>query len=251
MTKKEQLPAPTGHHNLILEDRAKLTLTGVTDVDCFDERMINLFTGLGELTIKGRNLHINDVSVETGDMTITGDICCCNTGKRIAAVRCPCWESCSDDAAGNFFHRAGTDTAADLCGAAGDPAGRGVRCAADAPAAASPRQAGGGSGRCGVPAAVGGSTALFFHRAGTGRIPRLLCHGQRTGIFAVPLYAGLRHSAPSGTGPGGDFRQFAAAVSPAFPRCCAYLHSVAPEIWTFRQTFSKSIFFFAFTLAER
>ena len=28
-------------------------------------------------------------------------------------------------------------------------------------------------------------------------------------------------------------------------------HSVAPEIWTFRQTFSKSIFFFAFTLAER
>ncbi len=52
----------------------QLTLTGVTDVDCFDERMINLFTGLGELTIKGRNLHINDVSVETGDMTITGDI---------------------------------------------------------------------------------------------------------------------------------------------------------------------------------
>ena len=74
MNKREQLPAPTGHHNLILEDRAKLTLTGVTDVDCFDERMINLFTGLGELTIKGRNLHINDVSVETGDMTITGDI---------------------------------------------------------------------------------------------------------------------------------------------------------------------------------
>ena len=93
--------------------------------------------------------------------------------------------------------------------------------------------------------------ALFFHRAGTGRIPRLLCHEQRAGIFAVPLYAGLRHSALSGTGSGGDFRQFAAAVSPAFPRCRAYLHSVAPEIWTFRQTFSKSIFFFAFTLAER
>ena len=31
MTKKEQLPAPTGHHNLILEDRAKLTLTGVRE----------------------------------------------------------------------------------------------------------------------------------------------------------------------------------------------------------------------------
>ncbi|MCD7959025.1 MAG: YabP/YqfC family sporulation protein [Ruminococcus sp.] len=36
--------------------------------------MINLFTTYGELTIKGRNLHINDVSIESGDMTITGDI---------------------------------------------------------------------------------------------------------------------------------------------------------------------------------
>jgi len=71
---KKELPTPTGFHNLILENREKLSLSGVTDVDCFDERMINLFTTYGELTIKGRNLHINDVSVESGDMTITGDI---------------------------------------------------------------------------------------------------------------------------------------------------------------------------------
>ncbi len=71
---KKELPAPVGHHNMILEDREKLSLSGVTDVDCFDERMINLFTTLGELTIKGRNLHINDVSLESGDMTIVGDI---------------------------------------------------------------------------------------------------------------------------------------------------------------------------------
>ena len=71
---KKELPAQTSHHNLILEDREKLTLTGVTDIDCFDERVIHLFTGLGELVIKGRNLHINDVSVESGNMTITGDI---------------------------------------------------------------------------------------------------------------------------------------------------------------------------------
>ncbi len=44
---------------------------------------------------------------------------------------------------------------------------------------------------------------------------------------------------------------FPAAVPAAVPRCCADLHPVEPEIWTFRQTFSKSIFFFAFTLAER
>lgn len=62
------------HHNLILEDRENMTLSGVTDVDCFDERIIRLYTQLGELVIKGRNLHIDTVSVETGDMRITGDI---------------------------------------------------------------------------------------------------------------------------------------------------------------------------------
>ena len=30
------------HHNLILEDRSAMNLSGVTDVDCFDERTIRL-----------------------------------------------------------------------------------------------------------------------------------------------------------------------------------------------------------------
>ena len=48
--------------------------SGVTDVDCFDERTIRLYTQLGELVIKGKNLHIDTVSVETGDMRVSGDI---------------------------------------------------------------------------------------------------------------------------------------------------------------------------------
>ncbi len=79
---KKNLPTPTGPHHLILENREKLSLSGVTDVDCFDERMINLFTTYGELTIKGRGLHINDVSVESGDMSITGDIWSLQYGER-------------------------------------------------------------------------------------------------------------------------------------------------------------------------
>lgn len=61
-------------HSLILEGRKKLSLSGVTDVDSFDEKIINLYTEMGELTIKGRELHIDAVSVETGNMSITGDI---------------------------------------------------------------------------------------------------------------------------------------------------------------------------------
>ncbi|MBQ8824874.1 MAG: sporulation protein YabP [Ruminococcus sp.] len=82
MKKELTQKTPTLHHNLIMEDRSNMTLSGVTDVDCFDERVINLYTQLGELTIKGRNLHIDNVSVETGDMRITGDIWSLQYGDR-------------------------------------------------------------------------------------------------------------------------------------------------------------------------
>ena len=63
-----------GKHNLILENRSHLVLSGVTDVDSFNEQEICLFTQLGELTIKGKNLHINEMSVEDGDLSVEGDV---------------------------------------------------------------------------------------------------------------------------------------------------------------------------------
>ena len=69
-------------HNVILEGRKNLTISGVTDVDSFDERCISLYTQLGELVIKCRELHINSMSVETGDMTIEGDIWALNYGDK-------------------------------------------------------------------------------------------------------------------------------------------------------------------------
>lgn len=63
-----------GKHNLILENRSRLVLSGVTDVDSFNEEEIRLFTQLGELCIRGKNLHINEMSVENGDISVEGDI---------------------------------------------------------------------------------------------------------------------------------------------------------------------------------
>lgn len=71
-----------GTHNIIMENRNILTLSGVTHVDSFDERCIALYTQLGELVIKGRELLINSVNVETGDMSIEGDIWSLNYGDR-------------------------------------------------------------------------------------------------------------------------------------------------------------------------
>lgn len=69
-----QEKAAKQNHNIIVEDRRRMTVSGITDVDSFDEKAICLYTQLGELTIQGKELHIDSMSVESGDMTITGDI---------------------------------------------------------------------------------------------------------------------------------------------------------------------------------
>ena len=61
-------------HNIILEGRKKLSVSGVTDVDRFDENTVLLYTSMGELTVCGTDLHVNDLSVESGEMNIEGEI---------------------------------------------------------------------------------------------------------------------------------------------------------------------------------
>ncbi len=64
----------TAIHSLILEGRKRLSVSGVTDVDSFDENTVLLYTNMGELTVKGSDLHVNDLSVTSGEMNIEGDI---------------------------------------------------------------------------------------------------------------------------------------------------------------------------------
>ncbi len=61
-------------HNLILKDRRELNLSGVTDVDSFDETSIVAYTDYGELTINGNELHIGSLNTETGELTVSGEI---------------------------------------------------------------------------------------------------------------------------------------------------------------------------------
>lgn len=72
--KGENTQKTKANQNLILENRSSLSISGITDVDSFDERAVCLYTELGELTVQGRELHIDSMSVETGNMTITGEI---------------------------------------------------------------------------------------------------------------------------------------------------------------------------------
>ncbi|MCL2023369.1 MAG: sporulation protein YabP [Oscillospiraceae bacterium] len=61
-------------HSLTLDNRESMRLSGVSDVDSFDEQTIVLFTDLGELTIHGTGLHINKLSLDTGELALDGRI---------------------------------------------------------------------------------------------------------------------------------------------------------------------------------
>ncbi len=61
-------------HNLILENRSDLSLTGVNDVQGFDEQTINLRTDYGALIIKGTSLHINKLNLDSKEVCVDGNI---------------------------------------------------------------------------------------------------------------------------------------------------------------------------------
>lgn len=61
-------------NNLSLENRKRLTLTGVIEVINFDDETILLSTSLGKLTIKGEGLKVDKLDVKNGDVIIKGVI---------------------------------------------------------------------------------------------------------------------------------------------------------------------------------
>ena len=75
MTIDERKQTATGViQNLILENRGKLSISGVIDVLSFDDQIVILETELGMLTIKGEDLRINKLSIDTQDVIIEGNI---------------------------------------------------------------------------------------------------------------------------------------------------------------------------------
>lgn len=63
--------------NIIIENRSKLSVSSVSDVESFDEENIILITSKGTLVVKGNDFHINKLNVETGEVIIEGDVESC------------------------------------------------------------------------------------------------------------------------------------------------------------------------------
>lgn len=73
MEKADKTKAATPHQ-LILQDRNFVELTGVSDVDSFDENVVIAYTDLGALTLRGENLHVQRLDLDTGNLSVSGRV---------------------------------------------------------------------------------------------------------------------------------------------------------------------------------
>ena len=70
----EERQASTGQHKLILTNRSKISLNGITDILSFDVNEILIETELGMLMLRGKDLHVNRLTLEKGEVDISGKV---------------------------------------------------------------------------------------------------------------------------------------------------------------------------------
>ena len=61
-------------HRITLDGRDKLTVSGVEDVERFDETEIVMSTAEGLLIVSGENLHIDKLSLDGGELHVDGRV---------------------------------------------------------------------------------------------------------------------------------------------------------------------------------
>lgn len=61
-------------HSVSMENRQKLSLSGVEDVSGFDDSLVLLRTSMGMLSIRGEGLHIGRIDLDSGALELSGKI---------------------------------------------------------------------------------------------------------------------------------------------------------------------------------
>ena len=65
---------PAAAHRVELDGRERLIVSGVDDVDRFDENEIVMTTSAGTLIVTGESLHIGKLSLDGGELHVDGRI---------------------------------------------------------------------------------------------------------------------------------------------------------------------------------
>lgn len=69
------MPSQSTHqHCISLEDRSRMTVTGVEDVDCFSEDMAVITTAMGAITVSGSGLKVARLDLVSGEVALEGRI---------------------------------------------------------------------------------------------------------------------------------------------------------------------------------
>ena len=66
---------PQRAHSVTVENRSAVKLTGVTDVASFNEQEIVMTSDAGEIALLGAGLHISQLNLEEGKVTVEGPCC--------------------------------------------------------------------------------------------------------------------------------------------------------------------------------
>lgn len=74
MSYEEDRARPALGHRVLLEERGQLVISGVEEVESFDENTIVMYTSRGTLVVRGEGLHIEKLSLDGGDLRVEGEI---------------------------------------------------------------------------------------------------------------------------------------------------------------------------------
>ncbi len=81
MIEDKKTPKPKVQ-NLILENRERLSISGVIDVESFNDESVIVDTELGVLVVRGMDLHINKLNIDSSELSVEGDIVSCEYSER-------------------------------------------------------------------------------------------------------------------------------------------------------------------------
>lgn len=61
-------------HHVIIEGRARATISGVEDVESFDENSVTMRTSRGTLVLSGSGLRVDRLSIDKGELNVEGQV---------------------------------------------------------------------------------------------------------------------------------------------------------------------------------
>lgn len=69
-----EIKALEAAHKLTLDGRSRLQVSGVSDIESFDENTVVLHTTRGTLVVRGRTLHLQMLSLDGGQVCVDGTV---------------------------------------------------------------------------------------------------------------------------------------------------------------------------------